>query len=103
VTTRPLALASLSGPDLARVGATAEVTHGPDYDTARRWSAALWHHPLSPAGILYKSRHDDDELCLALYDRFDDALEVIQTQRVLECAWLWPLLTRYGLGLNRNE
>jgi hypothetical protein len=102
-TTRPLAVARLFGPELARLGATAEVTHGPDYENARRWSSALWLHPMAPDGILYKSRHDDDELCLALFDRHDDALEVLRTERLTRSSWLLPLMRRYRLGLNPDQ
>jgi hypothetical protein len=103
VTTHPLSLVCLYGPEMARLRATAEVTHGPDYANARAWAAALWNHPLSPDGILYKSRHDDDEVCLALFDRGEALLEVVSTEPLLRSRWLMPLLSRYRLGLNEDR
>jgi hypothetical protein len=68
---RPLRLLPLYGRYLAQVGATAEVTHGPAdrYDLPRRWSSAI--HAAGFDGIEYRSRHDDDQLCVALFDRGD--------------------------------
>ena len=96
---RPLRVARLHGPGLARLGATAEVTHGPAYELARRWSVALWSHPSRPDGILYSSRHDDDELCLALFDRDPVSLAVKSSQSLLGSPLLTPLLRRYRMGL----
>jgi len=92
---RPLSLVRLHGPGLAHVGATAEVTHGPAYELAREWSLALWAHPAQPDGILYNSRHDDDELCAALFDRASEAIGHVRSERLLSSLLLRGLLTRY--------
>jgi len=92
---RPLSLVRLHGPGLARVGATAEVTHGRAYELARAWSLALWAHPAHPDGILYNSRHDDDELCAALFDRASEAIGHVRSERLLSSPVLRGLLTRY--------
>ena len=43
---RDLKLVRMAGPGLARIGATAEVVHGPmPYDLPQAWSAALHAHP----------------------------------------------------------
>jgi len=64
-----LTLIRLAGPGLARLGATAEVTHsGLPYNIAQAWSAALFEHPIAADGIAYHARHDDTKLCYALYD-----------------------------------
>jgi hypothetical protein len=92
---RPLSLVRLSG--LARAGATAEVTHGRAYELARAWSVALWSHPARPDGILYTSRHDNGELCAALFDRASDAVGHDRSERVLSSPVLRGLLSRYAL------
>lgn len=38
------------------------------------------HGPLD--GLLYPSRHDDMQRCLAFFDRAADALEVVSTDRL---------------------
>lgn len=97
---RPLSLVRLYGPGLARLGATAEVAHGPAYGLARAWSLALWTHPARPDGILYHSRHDDDELCAALFDRASDAIGHVRSERLLSSPILRGLLARYLVRLD---
>ncbi|HYH81466.1 MAG TPA: RES family NAD+ phosphorylase [Longimicrobium sp.] len=99
---RPLTTVRLYGPGLARTGATAEVTHGPAYDLARSWSLALSAHPSRPDGILYKSRHDDDELCLALFDRGPGQLRVEATAPLVGTPLLTSLLRRYRVSLDES-
>lgn len=97
---RALSVVRLYGPGLARPGATAEVSHGPTYDVARAWSLAIWSHPSAPDGILYKSRHDDDELCLALFDRASNAIYHERSERVLSGVLLPRLLWRYRVSFD---
>jgi len=98
--TRPLKLAKLTGSGLARVGATAEVTHGSlPYDIPQSWSAALHGHPGGFDGIAYTARHDDEELCFAVFERASDAIEEVEREIDLEADWFYDLLDRYGLGL----
>jgi RES domain len=68
---RELMLIRLAGPGLARLGATAEVSHGGlPYAVPQAWSQALSRHPVGADGIAYHARHDDTELCYAcLADR----------------------------------
>ncbi len=67
---RNLRLAVLHGPGLAKLGATAEVTSGGlPYKLPKAWSAALHAHPSTFDGIAYRARHDNDEICYALFDR----------------------------------
>jgi hypothetical protein len=95
-----LRVARLYGPELARLGATAEVCHGPSYDLSRQWALALWSHPRRPDGILYKSRHEDDEICLALFDRREGDLRPGASQPLFRNRILPALLNRYRMGFN---
>jgi hypothetical protein len=92
-------LIRLAGPGLARLGATAEVTHsGLPYDGAQAWSAALFGHPVAADGIAYHARHDDAELCYALFDRAADAIVEEAREVSLDQDWFWRLASHYRVG-----
>ena len=74
----PLRLVEMNGKHLRRVGADASVVQG-SYDVTWEWSAALHAHPDAPHGIRYRARHDDSGLSVALFDRAQDRVEVVQT------------------------
>src|SRR5258708_34091755 len=65
---RLMRLVDLTGPGLARLGATNELTaggHGP----GQSWSPALWSHPSRPDGLLYRARHDPPWRSVAPFSR----------------------------------
>jgi hypothetical protein len=66
---RKLRLVDLRAQGLARMGADAELTSGPDRDLARRWARAIHDHPRQLDGILYRARHDPSRTCAAIFDR----------------------------------
>lgn len=95
----PIRLVALHGQGLARAGATAEVTHGGlPYDGPQAWSRALRAHPTRPDGIAYRARHDDSEICYALFDNV--AVTEVERQEHLDADWFWLLAERYGVGLS---
>jgi len=97
---RELRLVPVHGPALARLGVTAELASGGDYAVSQVWSRALWQHPDKPDGILYRSRHDDSALCVAVYNRGKANLAVIRDACLTKDAPLLArLLKRYGVGL----
>lgn len=94
-----LTLISMAGPGLAIVGATAEVTSsGPPYVLPQTWSQALKAHPIGADGIAYRSRHDDDQICYALFDTAAAAIEEIDRTTDLDADWFWELAEPYELG-----
>jgi RES domain-containing protein len=110
--TRTLRLVRLYGAGLPRIGATTEVAGaklvipagltGGAYEHSQAWSLALHDHPAEPDGVQYRSRHDDELLCVALFsDRAENALRVaeigepISGQRKL----LARTTRRYGVQL----
>lgn len=100
---RDLRLVTLHGAGLARLGATAEVVSERSYRLARAWSRALWSHPEQLDGIQYRSRHDDDSFCVALFDRAEQAVVAGQAKPLWGNAWtLAALLDRYGVGLTHG-
>lgn len=97
---RPLILALIAGPALARIGATAEVPHGGlPYFVPQAWSRAFFLHPAGVDGIAYHARHDDTELCYALFDRARAAIFEVERETNLDQDWFWELALRYGVGL----
>ena len=92
-------LAALTGPGLARAGATAEVTHGGlPYSIPQAWSQALRAHPSSPDGGVYRARHDDGEICYALFE--GAPLVEAGRETSLDVDWFWRLADRYAVGLS---
>jgi hypothetical protein len=97
---RDLRLVPIHGSSLARLRVTAELASGSDYVGSQLWSRALWEHRDEPDGILYRSRHDDSALCVAVYDRAKDGLAIVRDHSLAEDPQqLAGLLRRYGLGL----
>jgi hypothetical protein len=97
---RRLTLIKLGGPGLARLGATAEVTHGGlPYDVPQAWSAALHDHPAGAAGIAYHARHDDEQLCYGFFDRACESIALAEREANLDVDWFWRLAGRYKVGL----
>lgn len=98
--TAPLKLAKLAGRGLAVVGATAEVLHsGLPYDTAQNWSQALYNHPENFDGIAYYARHDDEQLCYALFDHCAEHISIAERQTDLDADWFWQIANHYNLGI----
>jgi hypothetical protein len=56
-------------------------------------------HPAKADGIAYYARHDDEELCYALFDHAPEPVAVEDRQADLDVDWFWRLADRYGVGL----
>jgi hypothetical protein len=98
-----LILVPLHGPNLARLGVTAEVASGNDYVQSQAWSRALWEHADQPDGIAYRSRHDDSALYVGVFDRAKDRLEVISEQPLTSDYQRFAvLLNRYDVALTKG-
>lgn len=97
---RPLRLVQMHGAGLQRLGADNALTTGP-YEPCGLWADALFAHPNAPDGIAYASRHDPEQVCVALFSRPDLALAT--THESLPLAGLTSavaaVLRRYGKGL----
>ncbi len=65
---RPLNVVRLHGDGLQRLGLDNSISSGP-YEPCGAWADALWRHPEAPDGVAYRSRHDPDQICLALFER----------------------------------
>ena len=80
---RAVRVVKLYGAGLQTVGTDNAISTGP-YEPCGLWSDALWDHADSPDGMVYQSRHDSDELCVALFQRPDMEFEI---------KWTRPLTT----------
>ncbi|MFS8637031.1 MAG: RES family NAD+ phosphorylase [Gemmatimonadota bacterium] len=97
----PLRLVAMHGRGLRKHGADASVVQGP-YEVTWAWSAAFHAHPDAPDGILYRARHDDSGLAVALFERARDKIEHVDSVGLLspDCAReLARWLDRYEVGL----
>jgi len=99
---RELRIVTLHGAGLARLGTTAKPASGDDYELSQSWSRALWEHADQPDGIAYRPRHDDSAICVAIYNRARDGLQVVgENALTRDPQLLARLLKRYDLGLAR--
>jgi hypothetical protein len=76
---RELRVVKLYGAGLQAVGTDNAISTGP-YRPCGLWADALWDHPDQPDGIAYQSRHDSNEICLALFERPDLTFDIRSTK-----------------------
>ena len=97
---RPVRLVEMRGSGLQALGTDNAITTGP-YTPAGAWADALYKHRDKPDGIAYASRHDPDQLCVALFSRPEIELEVMSGPTPLADLRddVAGLLRRYGKGL----
>jgi hypothetical protein len=80
---REIQVAALHGSGLLFHGAPPAISAGLDYGISRSFALAFYNQHPSIDGIAYRSSHNDDELCLALFDRVGaDAFEIFETERL---------------------
>ena len=92
----------LSGPGVRTLSCDNRISTEKPYDTARLWSRALHDHPAKADGIIYRSRHNPQLKCLALYDRCRGRLSPEGSEPLMEGKWLaWTIrqISRYRLSL----
>ncbi len=98
--THEMRMVNLTGRGLAVAGATAEVPHsGLPYHAPQAWSRAIFDHGDQFDGIAYHARHDDTELCYAIFDRAASALSETERELNLDADWFWRVAGEYGSGL----
>jgi hypothetical protein len=97
---RAIRLVKMFGDGLQAVGTDNAVSTGP-YTASWAWAEALFAHPDAPDGIAYASRHDSDQLCIALFDRPDITMALLSRPTALSDipAEVAAILRRYGKGI----
>jgi hypothetical protein len=96
---QPIKCIKLFGAGLARVGATAEVSHAGSYHLAQAWSAALHTQASAFDGIAYHARHDDTQICYALFCRSAHKIAEASRETTEDPDWIYELAERYGAGI----
>lgn len=102
-TTEPLRLADVHGKGLGWEGVTvAQVAADHDgktypgaYATTQDISARV-HAATDLDGIAYRSRLEPDQLCVALFDRADHKVELVDEGKPIDRAWVDDLLEPRG-------
>ena len=97
---REVRVVTLYGSGLSAVGTDNAISTGP-YGPCGLWSDALWDHPDHPDGIAYQSRHDSNEICLALFERPDLTFDIKSTRPLTAMLHeVAALLDAYGKSLS---
>jgi len=92
----------LTGVGLRRVSCDNRIATEKPYHTVGQWSRALFLHPQQPDGIIYRSRHNPQFKCLALFDRCQSRLKVRTREGLMSGmrrAWTIGQVDRYKLAL----
>jgi len=98
---RRLRLVDLTGSGLARLRADARLCTDSTM-VSRKWALALFEHPERPDGLYYRSRHDPDRYCAALFDRASEEIEAVTLGSFADAAnapILANILETYHFGL----
>ncbi len=94
----PLQMARLHGEGLAWFGVTAAQIAEDDHRVTQTLARRL-HEDFRVDGNHYRSRFDNDELCMALFDRADAKIELISEGDSIDKAWVGRILARRGYRL----
>lgn len=93
---------NLTGHGLRRISCDNRIADELPYDTPGLWSRGFYEHPQQPAGILYRSRHNPQLTCVAIFSSFEKQLKVKESTPLLDPslkAWTGKQLSRYRLAL----
>ena len=97
---RAVRVVKLYGAGLRTVGTDNAISTGP-YEPCGLWSDALWSHSDNPDGVAYQSRHDSNELCIALFQLPDMDFEIKPARPLMAMLnEVAALLDRYGKSLS---
>jgi len=94
----PLQLAKLHGEGLAWFGVTAAEIADGDYTVPQALARRI-HGAFPVDGVQYRSRFDNDELCVALFDRADAKIELAGESYTIKKGWAYEVLARRGYRL----
>jgi hypothetical protein len=101
--TKALRLVDLTGNGVVLIGATGELCALADIarlGLVQRWALRLYQHRDAPDGILYRARHDQSRLSIALFDRAHGVLTAdCSTNLITDPRQLGPILRHYNVGL----
>ncbi|HEY5912568.1 MAG TPA: RES family NAD+ phosphorylase [Verrucomicrobiae bacterium] len=97
-----LRCADLTGAGLRRISCDNRIAAETPYHTVGQWSRALFTHPQRPDGIIYRSRHNPQLKCLALFDRCRSRLRLRVTEGLMSGirrSWTIRQVEKYNLAI----
>jgi hypothetical protein len=92
----------LSAAGLRRVSCDNRLATEKPYQTTQQWSRAFFEHPQQPDGIVYRSRHNPQFKCLALFDRCQSRMKLVGSVALMagaRRAWTVAQIKKYHLAL----
>ena len=92
----------LSAAGLRRVSCDNRVATEMPYVVVGKWSRAFFEHPQQPDGIIYRSRHNPQFKCVALFDRCQSKLKLKTSEPLLAGVrrpWTIKQIARYALAI----
>lgn len=95
--TRVARLVQMKGAALQALGTDNAISTGP-YAPCGAWADALASHPDKPDGLAYASRHDPEQLCVALFSRPGTEIDVLSGPTPLA-----EMLDEVSLALRRYD
>lgn len=96
---RDINLVDATGSGLSKIGVTAALFTGP-YDVCGVWADALYSHPDHVDGLLFPSRHNPAEECIALFERPGYGLKTVETTHLnMIPRQVADLLDRHGKSI----
>jgi hypothetical protein len=97
---REVTLVQLHGPGLNMLDITADIVDG-DLDICGELARSLWERTERVDGLEYRSRHDNGEIVVALFDRAEDAIALESTNPLgMYHELVVENIERYGVGLS---
>jgi len=100
---RPLRLVDLTGKGLARIGADARVCVGDDYPLSQLWSKALNDHASRVDGLLYRCRHDPEQIAAAIFNQTVAWTELSRSRWLSLGLVLRDILNAYNFALIETQ
>jgi len=100
---RTLRMAKMFGDGLAKLGTDNAISAAP-YEPCWLWADALWDHHDRVDGIAYRSRFDNNQICLAIFEREQTIFSKSPQQELASMREIAGLLDRYGksvVGMDR--
>jgi len=100
--TRPLTLAKLHGNGLLWYGVDAAIAAAASYKKSRKFALRIHDGFPTIDGIAYRARHDNDEICYALFERCAKAITVVGTPTAFSSMMpqVETILSQYGITLD---
>lgn len=94
-----LNIVDLTGPNLKRLGATAELSATSDYSVPQAWSQAIQQHKQDVDGFQYVSRHCNTLKAIVLFDRAKPKLKNPRYQPLSEHPEFKSVLQAFNVTL----